>query len=159
MPIPKAQVATTHSRRPSRKAECVASRRLIWASTTPVPTNPPPQPGKNPAGGDNCTLVPGRLETDVLRYNAAAARVVAAAAGAEDADDDADAADAAGIVFAAGKAASQVAGVCDLHAVIEARCGQGYRECDIAQCGGPHFQPEGFRMLGEALARCVLTGH
>ena len=40
---------------------------VLWVSTTPVPTDPPPQPGKNPAGGDNCTLVPGRLEVDVLR--------------------------------------------------------------------------------------------
>lgn len=71
--------------------------------------------------------MPGRLEIDVIRYNTAAA-AVAASAGVP---------------------------TCDLHAVIEARCGQGYGQCDIAQCGGPHFQPAGFRMLGEALAKCT----
>ena len=50
--------------------------RLSWVTTTAVPTNPPPQKGKNPVGGDNCTLVPGRTEVNVLRYNAAAAAVM-----------------------------------------------------------------------------------
>merc|ERR1712086_17197 len=103
--------------------------KLLWVSTTPVPTDPPPQKGANPAGEDNCTLVPGRLEVDVIRYNTAAA-AVAASAGVH---------------------------TCDLHTVIEERCGQGYGQCDIAQCGGPHFQPGGFRMLGEALAKCAMN--
>jgi arylsulfatase B len=44
---------------------------LLWASTTPVPTDPPA----------NCTLLPGRLESAVLEYNQAAAGVVAALGG------------------------------------------------------------------------------
>lgn len=46
--------------------------RLIWATTTPVPTDPPPE------GGKPCTLIPGRLESSVLAYNRAAAGVIAA---------------------------------------------------------------------------------
>ena len=93
--------------------------KIKWVTTTPVPTNPPPQHGKP------CTLIPGRLETDVLAYNQAAAKVTAGL------------------------------GVCDLHKTITDYCGVGYRSCDIAQCGGPHFPGKGFVMLGEAMARCV----
>ena len=46
------------------------SARVLWVTTTPVPTNPTPA----------CALIPGRREADVLAYNAAAATVVAAAA-------------------------------------------------------------------------------
>jgi hypothetical protein len=42
---------------------------LVWMTTTPVPTDPPPQ----------CVLIPRRLQTDVTAYNAAAAGVVGAA--------------------------------------------------------------------------------
>ena len=38
-----------------------------------MPTDPPPQDGKS------CVLLPGRLEKDVLAYNAVAAKVMAAA--------------------------------------------------------------------------------
>lgn len=93
---------------------------IFWVATTPCPTNPPPG-----AKGQNCTLLPGRLETDVLRYNAAAAEVL------------------------------QDIPVCDLHKVVNDHCGVGYAACDIAQCAGPHFVGDGFPMLGRALAKCV----
>lgn len=38
--------------------------RVVWVSTTPVPTNPPPDPTTN----KSCVLIPGRIEADVLRY-------------------------------------------------------------------------------------------
>jgi hypothetical protein len=88
-------------------------------TTTPVPTDPPPQNKKS------CTLIPGRLERDVLAYNRAASEV------------------------------TKGLGVCDMHKVITDHCGVGYSSCDIAQCGGPHFPGRGFVMLGEAMARCV----
>jgi hypothetical protein len=93
---------------------------IIWNTITPVPTNPPPQ----------CVLLPGRLESNVLAYNAAAARTVEA--------------------VGAGRVAS-----CDLHKVIDDFCGVGYASCTIAQCAGPHFSAEGFFMLGNAVAGCV----
>ena len=40
---------------------------VIWARTTPVPTNPTPQ----------CILIPGRLETNVQSYNLVADTVIA----------------------------------------------------------------------------------
>ena len=46
---------------------------MLWVATTPVPTDPPPQAGKS------CVLLPGRLEKDVLAYNAVAAKVMTAA--------------------------------------------------------------------------------
>ena len=92
---------------------------LLWVSTTPVPTNPPPQNGKP------CTLIPGRLEKDVVSYNKAAAAVFK------------------GI------------GSCDMHKFITDYCGVGYSTCDIAQCGGPHFPGKGFHMLGNAMAKCI----
>ena len=91
---------------------------LLWLSTTPVPTNPPPA----------CILIPGRLESQVLAYNAAAAAVAAAAA--------------------------RPVRVCDLHAVITDFCGAGYSACNITQCGGPHFTNQGWQLLGRALAGC-----
>ena len=45
--------------------------RLLWVTTTPVPTDPKPA----------CVLIPGRREADVLAYNEAAGAAVAAAAG------------------------------------------------------------------------------
>ena len=93
---------------------------LVWNTITPVPTNPPPQ----------CVLLPGRVESDVLSYNAAAARAVA--------------------VVGAGRF-----GVCDLHKVIDDVCGAGYQSCPIAQCAGPHFSAAGFALLGNAVAGCI----
>lgn len=93
---------------------------LVWNAITPVPTTPPPQ----------CVLLPGRLESDVLAYNAAAARAVA--------------------VVGAGRVAS-----CDLHKVIDDVCGVGYASCAIAQCAGPHFSAAGFALLGNAVAGCI----
>ena len=43
-----------------------SSAKLFWVTTTPVPTHPSP----------DCVLIPGRIEPDVLKYNAAAAQVV-----------------------------------------------------------------------------------
>jgi hypothetical protein len=40
--------------------------RVIWVTTTPVPTKP----------NASCVLIPGRIEPDVLRYNAAASNLV-----------------------------------------------------------------------------------
>ena len=93
---------------------------IVWNAITPVPTNPPSQ----------CVLLPGRLESNVLAYNAAAARTVEA--------------------VGAGRVKS-----CDLHKVIDDFCGVGYASCSIAQCAGPHFSEEGFSMLGNAVAGCV----
>lgn len=36
--------------------------KLFWVTTTPVPTNPPP----DPATGKSCQLLPGRIESDVV---------------------------------------------------------------------------------------------
>ena len=94
--------------------------RLMWMSTTPVPTNPAP----------NCTLIPGRLESSVLAYNAAAAAVVSAAA--------------------------RDVPVCDLHKTINDYCGAGYATCNITQCGGPHYSSVGWQLLASAVTRCGL---
>eukprot|EP01079_Euglenida_sp_SAG-EU17-18_P007978 gene7978-1424_t len=42
--------------------------KTVWATTTPVPTDPPP----DPKSGKSCALIPGRLEQDVISYNVAA---------------------------------------------------------------------------------------
>lgn len=97
---------------------------LKWVTTTPCPTNPPPT-----KQGKSCVLIPGRLESDVLKYNAVAASMISHA----------------------------VDGVCDMHTVINDYCGVGYSTCDIAQCGGPHFPGKGFEMLGAAMTACVLA--
>ena len=91
---------------------------IIWARITPVPTDPAPQ----------CVLLPGRLEKDVVAYNAAADAVVAAKKGVKS---------------------------CDLHKVITDVCGVGYAACNITQCGGPHFSAEGFALLGQKMAQCA----
>lgn len=98
--------------------------KLAWVATTPVPTNPPPQKGKD------CTLIPGRLESQVLLYNQYAASTVAAAAG------------------------SAIPTI-DIHSTITDYCGAGYAQCNITQCAGPHFSKEGFAMLGQAVAKAV----
>lgn len=95
--------------------------RILWVTTTPVPTNPPPKAGKS------CVLLPGRLETDVLRYNVAARHVL-------------DGSDVP---------------ICDLHGFVTDFCGVGYSSCNITQCGGPHFSEAGFSMLGQKVAECV----
>ena len=91
---------------------------VIWARITPVPTDPAPA----------CVLLPGRLETNVLAYNAAADAVVARHTGVR---------------------------ACDLHKVITDACGVGYAACNITQCGGPHFSAAGFQMLGDKMAQCA----
>ena len=45
---------------------------------------------------------------------------------------------------------------CDTHKTITDACGVGYAACAIAQCGGPHFTPAGFALLGNAVAACVV---
>jgi hypothetical protein len=97
---------------------------LLWMSTTPVPTNPT----------RNCTLIPGRLESSVLAYNAAAAAVVSASA--------------------------RDVRVCDLHKVIDDYCGAGYATCNITQCGGPHYSSDGWRLLASdcSLPRLLNVG-
>lgn len=50
--------------------------KLLWITTTPVPTNPPPR----------CALIPGRTEVDVLAYNKVAGGVVAAVGGIDTCD-------------------------------------------------------------------------
>ena len=100
--------------------------KLAWVATTPVPTNPPPQNGKD------CTLIPGRLESQVLLYNQYAASTVAAATG-------------------------RAVGTINLHKVITDYCGVGYPQCNITQCAGPHFSSSGFAMLGQAVAKAVLA--
>lgn len=96
------------------------SARIVWARITPVPTDPPPA----------CVLIPGRLETDVAAYNAAADAVVAAIA-------------------------APALSSCDLHKVITDVCGATYASCAIAQCAGPHFTAAGFTLLGNKMAACV----
>lgn len=96
---------------------------LVWMTTTPVPTAP----------NASCTLIPGRLESDVLAYNRAAQAAIANT----------------------GLPAGRVR-TCDLHSVITAVCGVGYSSCPIAQCAGPHFNDLGFTLLGNAAAACVL---
>ena len=91
---------------------------VLWARITPVPTDPAPA----------CVLLPGRLEKDVLAYNAAADAAVAARARVKS---------------------------CDLHKAITDVCGVGYSACSIAQCGGPHFTAEGFTLLGQKMAQCA----
>lgn len=95
----------------------------VYSSNRAVPTNPP----------SNCTLIPGRLESNVLAYNAAAAKVVA--------------------VTQADRFL-----INDLHKVITDVCGVGYASCPIAQCAGPHFQAAGFELLAGAVAGCVVNG-
>lgn len=92
----------------------------------PVPTNPTPA----------CVLLPGRLQSDVSRYNAAGDAVFAALGGAG--------APAAGRVT-----------TCDLEGVVNGVCGVGYASCNITQCAGPHFTEPGFAILGGAVAGCV----
>lgn len=92
---------------------------LMWMTTTPVPTNPPA----------NCTLIPGRLESQVVSYNAAAAAVVASL--------------------------ERPVRVCDLHEVINGYCGAGYATCNITQCAGPHFSEVGWELLASKAARCA----
>ena len=99
-------------------AQLKPSARIVWARITPVPTNPAPA----------CVLIPGRLESSVAQYNAAADAVVA-------------------------RRAPRVAS-CDLHKVITDYCGAGYAVCNITQCAGPHFSEQGFAMLGSAMAAC-----
>jgi len=48
------------------------STQVVWMRTTPVPTNPP----------EECVLIPGRLESDVLAYNGAADKAVLASGSA-----------------------------------------------------------------------------
>jgi len=103
--------------------------KLAWVTTTPVPTDPPPQQGKP------CTLIPGRLESQVLLYNKAAAAVVAQEASHHRRQHNVS--------------------VCDVHKVITDHCKVGYKACDWAQCGGPHFPGPGFAALGAAMAECV----
>jgi hypothetical protein len=91
---------------------------LLWMTTTPVPSSPPP----------NCTLIPGRVESSVLAYNAAAAEVVAKLPSVK---------------------------VCDLHAAITAYCGVGYSSCNISQCAGPHFTSEGWQLLATTAEGCL----
>ena len=95
--------------------------RIIWHTITPVPFDPPPQ----------CVLIPGRLETDVLRYNAAADAAIAGH--------------------------QRIIEKCDLHGAITAHCGANYSSCDIAQCAGPHFTEAGFALLANASAACVTS--
>ena len=47
---------------------------------------------------------------------------------------------------------------CDAHGAVEAHCGAGYASCDIAQCQGPHFTEQGFNLLAETVATCVMQG-
>ena len=92
---------------------------ILWMTTTPVPTNPP----------ENCVLIPGRLESQVVLYNSAAAAVVSAS--------------------------SRAVRVCDLHQVIESYCGAGYSSCNITQCAGPHFNSVGWELLARSAASCI----
>ena len=92
---------------------------ILWMSITPVPTNPP----------KNCTLIPGRLESQVGVFNSAAAEAV--------------------------KAAARTVRLCDLHQVIVDYCGAGYSSCNITQCAGPHFSSVGWELLGSSAARCI----
>jgi hypothetical protein len=102
------------------QAKLKPSANVTWMATTPVPTNPAPA----------CVLIPGRLESNVLLYNAAAAGVVLS---------------------------TTTVGHCDLHRVITNACGVGYSNCSIAQCAGPHFSEPGFGLLGAAAASCVVA--
>jgi len=95
------------------------SAKIIWNTITPVPTNP----------NSSCVLLPGRIETNVLAYNAAAQSVLQ-------------------------KLPFHVR-TCDLHSIITNYCGVGYSTCNITQCGGPHFTDTGFTMLGNAVVNCI----
>lgn len=97
--------------------------KRMWVATTPVPTAPP----DDPISGKSCVLIPGRIETDVLKYNVVAANVTAGTVGS----------------------------VCDLHTEITDYCGVGYKSCTITQCAGPHFSHAGFAMLGNKMAGCA----
>jgi hypothetical protein len=70
--------------------------RIVWANITPVPTDPPA----------NCTLIPGRLESNVKLYNSVADAVLAQ---------------------------QNRITTCDLHSVINNYCGAGYSSCNITQ--------------------------
>jgi hypothetical protein len=115
----------------SRLAAALApAARIVWMRTTPVPTDPPA----------NCTLIPGRLEVDVQRYNAVADAMVALVNAQQPQQPPSQ---------------TDRIRTCDLHGVITAHCGATYRSCDIAQCGGPHFSEAGFQLLGARAAACV----
>eukprot|EP00051_Salpingoeca_urceolata_P027972 m.484268 g.484268 ORF g.484268 m.484268 type:complete len:756 (-) comp23280_c0_seq1:62-2329(-) len=73
-------------------------------------------------------LFPVRLEADVEAYNKAAAAAIAR--------------------FPHVK-------TCDLFATVERTCGKGYSACNISKPGGPHYTPQGFALLGEAVAACI----
>lgn len=96
-----------------------STAKIIWNTITPVPTNP----------NSSCVLIPGRIESNVLAYNAEAKSVVT------------------NLNFPVS--------TCDLHTVITNYCGVGYSTCNITQCRGPHFSDAGFALLGNAVANCV----
>jgi len=94
---------------------------LLWVDTTPVPTQPPAE----------CVLIPRRVESDVLAYNAAAAGVVASAQ------------------------AARAVRSCGVHQAVVDHCGAGYATCNISQCKGPHFTEPGFALIANKIASCV----
>lgn len=91
----------------------------MWVTTTPVPTNPP------------TPLFPGRAETQVQAYNAAALAL-----------------------FKQPRWAARVE-ICDLHAWVTAKCGTVYSTCPIQKPSNPHYTSDGWLYLGQKVAACV----
>jgi hypothetical protein len=109
--------------------------KLLWVTTTPVPT----APTYSVAGPCNTTskcLNPPRFIADVQLYNAAAAKVVAAA-------------NAAGATIA----------TLDLYALVLAHCGgqPRYKECDGFQLpANVHFTAAGYQVLADATVAAII---
>eukprot|EP01050_Picozoa_sp_SAG11_P042162 SAG11_NODE_19283_length_470_cov_0.838275_1_plen_116_part_01 len=91
---------------PSNITLCFGRRanRLLWLSTTPMP-----------AAG-----LPNRLNSDIVAYNAAAARVVHGLAPL--------------VAVSGGRLVT-----CDMYKFVEDHCGAGYVSCDW-QTASPHFR-------------------
>lgn len=109
--------------------------KLLWVRTTPVPTVPAYGVGCN--GSATVCLNPARFDADVVRYNAAADRVVAAAV-------------AAGARIA----------TLDLYGFVLARCGgkPGYAACPGFQLpNNVHFTPAGWNALAAEMRQALLA--
>jgi hypothetical protein len=106
--------------------------KRLWVKTTPVPTVPTYGPGcTDPVG----CLNPPRFDADVVLYNAAADRVVAAA-----------------------NAAGARIGTADLYTLVSERCGgRGYANCTGFQLpNNVHYTVEGWQTLARAMHSALL---
>ena len=93
--------------------------RLLWVSTTPVPTNK--------TDPSSSLVEPPRFNSDVVAFNAAAAKIMAA----------------------------RNIRVFDLYSVVIAHCGEGYSSCDWQLPNNVHYEKVGWSNLAESMAEAV----